>query len=217
MRITCRASFAGATPDPRRVAGVKLLQDDGGRKHHDGDEDRGDRGREHRSRPVGRLEDRQRDEAGVRHRCGPALHRRAGEAATAQGASEREDKNKADERAAAEGDQEAPGEQRARRLLGDGDHEQGRHRDIVGEVNQSIGKVARDIAHIAGRPPGHDHGKDGQDESSDLHPLTSDRPPRSRRALLPAYRQDASRSRTMLNRRRTDAVGHSPSTLSGGV
>ena len=80
---------------------IKFLQDDGCRKHHDGDKDRGDRGREHRSLPVGRLEDRQRDKAGVGHRCRPALHRRAGEVARAEDASEREHESKANERAAA--------------------------------------------------------------------------------------------------------------------
>ena len=79
------------------VAGVKLLQDDRGRKHHDGDKDRGDRGRQHRSRPVGRLEDRQRDEAGIGHRRGPPLHRRAGEAARAQDADGCEHESKANE------------------------------------------------------------------------------------------------------------------------
>ena len=52
---------------------------DGGGKHDDGDKHSCDRRRQDRTRPIGRLQDRQCDEAGVRHRRRPPLHGGAGE------------------------------------------------------------------------------------------------------------------------------------------
>ena len=44
-----------------------------------------------------------------------------------------------------------------------------RHRDVVSEVYQGVGQVARDISQISREPSGHDYREYGQDEIGDLH------------------------------------------------
>jgi hypothetical protein len=50
-----------------------------------------------------------------------------------------------------------------------------RHRDVVSEVYQGVGQVARDVSEVAGEPSGHDHCEHRQDEIGDLHFLRAER------------------------------------------
>ncbi len=149
--------------------GIKLLHEHSRGEHDHRDEHRRDRGGQHRSRPVSRLEDRKRDKAGVRHRGGPSLHGRPRKPVAAECAQRGKDDREAHEGAAAERNQEAPCEEGSRRLMRDRDDQERRHRDVIGEVDQGVAEVAGDISQIAGEPSGHDHREHRQDEIGDLH------------------------------------------------
>ena len=90
---------------------------------------------------------------------------------SAEGARDDEDERKAQKRAAAEGDQKTPRQKGTRGLLRNGHNEQRRHRDVIGEMDQRVGQVARYIAQKTGGPAGDDHRKHGQNEICDVHTL----------------------------------------------
>jgi hypothetical protein len=166
-----RASFPGPAADPPEPMGIKLLHEHRRGEHDHRDKHRRDRGGQHRPRSVSRLEDRKRDEAGVRHRGGPSLHCRRRKPLAAESAQRCKDDGEAQERAATKGNEEAPREQRSRRLLRDRHNQERRHGDVIGEVDQGVGQITRDITQGAGEPSGHDYREHGQDEIGDLHVL----------------------------------------------
>ena len=152
-----------------RAPGVELLHDDRCGEHDHRDKHRRNRRGQHRRGAVSRLEDRKRDKAGVRHRSGPSLHRRPGKPLAAKRAQPSKDDGEAQQGPAAKRNEKAPRQQRSRRLVRDRDDQERRHRDVISEMDQGVGEIARDISERAGEPSGHDHREHRQDEIGDLH------------------------------------------------
>ena len=161
-----------------RAMGIKLLHEHRRGEHDHRDKHRRDRRGQHRRSSVSRLEDRKRDEAGVRHRGGPSLHGRLRKPLAAESAQRCKDDCEAQQGPAAERNQKAPRQQGSRGLVRDRDNQQRWHRDVIGEVDQGVGQVARDVSEVAGEPSGHDHREHRQDEIGDLHCLQAERPVR---------------------------------------
>jgi hypothetical protein len=174
LRITWRASFPGAKCDPPPPWESSSCSSAGG-EHDDRDKRRRDRRGQDRRSPVSRLEDRKRDEAGVRHRGGPSLHCRPRKPLAAKTAQRCKDDCEAQERAAAKSNQKPPRQEGSPGLVCFRDNQQRRHRDVIGEVYQGVGQVAREVSQAAGEPSGHDHREHRQDEIDDLHCLRAGR------------------------------------------
>jgi len=115
------------------------------------------------------MQDRQRDESGIGHRGRHANHRAAAEITSPSGANRQKDQREAEQGAAAERQQKTPLQEIACLLLSDGNNQQRRHRDIVGEMHEGVGQRPRDVAEPPGEPAGDDDRKHGKDQAGDLH------------------------------------------------
>jgi hypothetical protein len=71
-------------------------------------------------------------------------------------------------------------------LMCDGDNQERRHRDVIGEVYQGVRKVAPDTTRAAGEPAGHNHRKHRQNEIGHLHCLQAERVALSGTVLSPS-------------------------------
>jgi len=81
----------------------------------------------------------------------------------------KEPEEEAQEGAATKGNKKTPTDQRMTWLLCNGDDQQCRHCDVVGEVNQAVRQRPRQIARIANDPASHDHCKYRENKVSNLH------------------------------------------------
>src|ERR1700733_1987378 len=97
------------------------------------------------------------------------MHRSACETSGSTNAHDAEHENEAEEGSTTKSNKKAPIDQRMTWFLCNGDDQQCRHSDVIGEVNQGVRQHPRQIARIANDPAGHDHCKYREDKVSDPH------------------------------------------------
>jgi hypothetical protein len=88
------------------------------------------------------------------------MHGSAGESSGTMNAHDAEDEAEAEEGATTKGNKKAPIDQRTTGFLRNGDDQQCRHCDVIGEVNQCVRQRPRQIARVADDPATEDHCKD---------------------------------------------------------
>src|SRR6202040_4277844 len=96
---------------------------------------------------------------GIGHRCRHAMHRSACETSGSMNAHDAEHEYEAEEGATTKGHKKAPIDQRMAWFLRNGDDQQCRHCDVIGEVNQSVRQRPRQIARVANDPATQDYCK----------------------------------------------------------
>ena len=131
---------------------IEFEQDDGCGKHDNGHEYRGDGRRQDGALAIDCLQHGQGDEARVGHRRRHAIHGSACQSAGTAKADDAEHEKEAEERTAAEGNEEAPVNQGMAVLLRNGHDQQRGHGDVVGETYQRVRRGARQIARRANDP-----------------------------------------------------------------
>src|SRR5271156_1211011 len=102
------------------------------------------------------------------------MHRSACKTSRSTNAHDAEHEEEAEKGATTKGNKKAPIDQRMTWFLCNGDDQQCRHRDVIGEVNQRVRQRPRQIARIANDPASQDHRKYRKDKISDLHPIILD-------------------------------------------
>jgi len=152
-----------------RIPLTKFEQDHGYWKHHNGHKYCGDRRRQHGARAIDRLQYGQGDEACIGHRCRHAMHGSACETSGSTNAHDAEHENEAEEGSTTKSNKKAPIDQRMTWFLRNGDDQQRRHCDVVGEVNQAVRQRPRQIARVPNDPASQDHCKHRKDKVSDPH------------------------------------------------